>query len=273
MLRSMSATIVRLDAAQPRPRRVAVGKFDGLHLGHRAVISGCDAVCTFDPHPSVVLASGPPPPLLTSLRRRAELLGEMGVHELIVLPFDEAMRARSPATFVEEVLLDALDTTHVRVGADFRFGHRAAGRPADLEADERLRCRVIEPVVANGATVSSTRIRALVAAGAVDEAAELLGAPHALWCRGAVEHAGALELDVPRGLALPPPGTYVVRLLAVGGERATTGRCRVVERRGPRIVLDGPPAATVGEELRVEFVERIAPRAARPSRRAAQHVA
>jgi riboflavin kinase/FMN adenylyltransferase len=271
----MSATIVRLDAARARPRRVAVGKFDGLHLGHRAVVSGCDAVCTFDPHPSVVLAQGPPPPLLTSLRRRAELLGAMGVEELVVLPFDEAMRARSPQAFIEEVLLDGLGATHVRVGADFRFGHRAAGRPDDLLADGRVRCRVIEPVLSNGATISSTRIRALVAAGAMAEAAELLGAPHAVWCRRGPDSVHETELEAP-GLALPPEGAYAVRLLLRPGSSRVVARCRVTTDHEDgcdrRIVLDETESGLLGEELRIEFVERITGRAAQPRRAAALRV-
>jgi len=272
----MSATIVRLDAANPRRRRVAVGKFDGLHLGHRAVVSGCDAVCTFDPHPAVVLAPGPAPPLLTSLRRRAELLGAIGVDELVVLPFDDAMRARSPQAFIDEILLDSLGATHVRVGADFRFGHRAEGRPADLLSDDRLRCRVIEPVLANGAAISSTRIRALVAAGAVAEAAELLGAPHAVWCRRLPVCGHGIELVAPADLALPPSGDYVVRLPGTTG-RPVLARCRVTAcldaGRSARLVLDDADGASLEEELRVEFVERLADHEARPSLSAALRVA
>lgn len=264
----MSATIVRLDAVHHRRRRVAVGNFDGLHLGHRAVVSGCDAVCTFDPHPSTVLAPGSAPPLLTSLRRRAELLGAIGVDELVVLPFDEAMRARSPQAFIDEILLDSLGATHVRVGADFRFGHRAAGRPADLVSDGRLRCRVIEPVLANGAAISSTRIRALVAAGAVAEAAELLGVPHAVWChRGPVSVHGS-QLVAPADLALPPSGAYAVRLMGTTGRACVVARCLVTARlesgRSARIVLAHAAGASLGEELCVEFVERLAEHDAHP---------
>lgn len=260
----MSATIVRLDAASPRPRRVAVGKFDGVHLGHRAVVSGCDAVCTFDPHPSAVLTPGPSPPLLSDLRRRAELLGAIGVDELIVLPFDETMRALSPQAFIDEVLLDGLGASHVHVGADFRFGHRAAGRPAALLADDRLQCNVVEPVLVNGAAVSSTRIRALVAAGAVGEAAELLGAPHAVWCRRRPAAAGEIDLVVPIGVASPPDGTYAVRVGRSPTPASVVTRCRATVRRdferGVRLslALAGRQDATLGPELRIEFLERLA---------------
>ncbi len=254
----MSATIVRLDAVRPRRRRVAVGKFDGLHLGHRVVISSCDAVCTFDPHPSAELAPGSPPPLLTSLRRRAELLGAIGIDELVVLPFDEAMRARSPQAFIEEVLLDRLGATHVRVGTDFRFGHRAAGGPADLLADDRLRCQVIEPIRAHGAMVSSTRIRALVAAGAVAEAAELLGAPHAIWCRCGPTTRRETELLPPEGLALPPNGTYVVRLHFATAPSTTPALCHLTTHRDTRFTLHHTRDATLTEheEIRIEFIKR-----------------
>src|SRR3954469_20134811 len=201
-----AGAIVSPDAGTARPRRVAVGKFDGLHLGHRAVVAGCDTVCTFDPHPLAVLDPHGAPPLLTDLERRAQLAGAVGVEEVVVLSFDAELRTLSPHEFVEEILLERLGATHVHVGENFRYGHRALGTASSLAAEAGLRCRVIERVNAGGATVSSTRVRALVAAGAMSEARGLLGAPHALRCTPVHREAGAaglLTLSPPPGLAVP----------------------------------------------------------------------
>src|SRR5438552_5565643 len=104
-----------LPDAQPRPRRLAVGTFDGVHLGHREVIRGADTVLTFDPHPAAVVAPSASPPLLTTLERKAELLEGIGVDELVVIPFDREFASRSAAEFIDEVLVGALGATHVSV--------------------------------------------------------------------------------------------------------------------------------------------------------------
>src|SRR4051795_12901774 len=117
-----------------RPRRVAVGEFDGVHLGHREVIRGADTVLTFEPHPREVVAPEAAPRLLTPLARKAELLEGLGVDELVVIRFDAAFAERSPEDFVDEILVGALGATDVSVGENFRFGHQAAGTPELLEA-------------------------------------------------------------------------------------------------------------------------------------------
>lgn len=276
-----SAAIVHLNDLAPRPRRVAIGKFDGVHLGHRAAISGADAVCTFDPHPLAVLDPDGAPPLLTSVERRAQLVGALGVAELVVLPFDDAMRSLSPDAFVADVLLGRLGATHVRVGVGFRFGHRASGTAAMLEADPRLTCRTVEAVVAGGATVSSTRIRALVAAGAVAEAAELLGAPHAVPCTSAPAGGadeGRLLLVPHPGLAIPARGVYAARLRDAGRPRASVPCAVSVSADAERPTLlagaIGQPAiarhVAPGAGVLVEFLDRVSPaaRAPRVDRRA-----
>src|SRR4051794_28708080 len=217
-----AAAIVSLDEVTARPRRVAVGKFDGLHLGHRAVIAGCDTVCTFDPHPLAVLDPRGAPPLLTDLERRAQLAGALGVEELVVLPFAEELRSLSPDEFVSDILLGRLGATQVNVGEGFRYGYRALGTAATLAADRRLSCRVVERIAKGGATVSSTRVRALVGAGAMAEAIELLGAPHALRCTSVYTEAaaaGLLTLSPPPGLAVPPSASYACRLYPPGEPR------------------------------------------------------
>jgi riboflavin kinase/FMN adenylyltransferase len=136
-----------LPDAQPRPRRVAVGTFDGVHLGHREVIRGADTVLTFDPHPSAVVSKHGPPPLLTTLERKAELISTLDVEELVVIPFDGAFAQRSAQSFVDDVLVATLQATHVSVGENFRFGHRAQGDPELLANDGRFDVRVVELLV------------------------------------------------------------------------------------------------------------------------------
>jgi riboflavin kinase/FMN adenylyltransferase len=172
--------VVNLNEVQPRRRRVAVGEFDGVHLGHREVIAGNDTVLTFEPHPIAVIRPPKAPKLLTSLERKAELIADLGVQELVVIDFDEAFAAQSPSHFIDHVLVQRLGATHVSVGENFRFGHGAAGDPTLLAGDPRFDTRVVTLVEVDGEVVSSTHIRALVEAGDVEHAARFLGAPFQL---------------------------------------------------------------------------------------------
>src|SRR5579885_1861248 len=97
--------VTMLPDVQPRPRKVAVGEFDGVHLGHREVIRGSDTVLTFEPHPLQVIRPEAAPKLLTSLEAKAELVAELGVEELVVIPFDQGFALQSPREFIEEVLV------------------------------------------------------------------------------------------------------------------------------------------------------------------------
>lgn len=256
-----AAAIVGLEDVTARPRRVAVGKFDGLHLGHRAVVAGCDTVCTFDPHPLAVLDPHGAPPLLTSIERRAELAGGLGVEELVVLPFDAELRTLSPHEFVSEILLERLAATHVHVGENFRYGHRAVGTASLLAADRRLDCRVVSRVTVGGASVSSTRVRALIAAGALSEARGLLGAPHALRCTPVYTEAaaaGLLTLSPPPGLAVPPSASYACRLYPAGAPRSAVSRDVVVFGEGDdaTILARGITDRSPGDDVVVEFLSR-----------------
>lgn len=172
--------ITMLPDAHPRPRRVAIGEFDGVHLGHRAVIAGSDTVLTFEPHPLTVIRPEAAPKLLTTLERKAQLLETLGVEELVVIPFDEGFAHLTARQFVDEVLAERLQATHVSVGENFRFGHGAGGDTALLHADERFAARVVPLVEVEGEVVSSSHIRGLVLAGEVDVAARFLGAPFAM---------------------------------------------------------------------------------------------
>jgi riboflavin kinase/FMN adenylyltransferase len=197
--------VTRLPDVQARPRRVAVGTFDGVHLGHREVIAGADTVLTFAPHPTAVVQPQAAPRLLTHPDRKAQLIASLGVEELVVIPFDRAFAARSAQQFLDEVLVGALGATHVSVGENFRFGHKAQGDEALLRADERFQTRVVELLEVDGEVVSSSHIRGLVLGGAVDYAGQLLGDPFAM--SGIVAHGDerGRTLGYPTANLVPDP--------------------------------------------------------------------
>src|SRR6202035_5131133 len=210
--------ITELDDVAFRPRRVAVGEFDGVHLGHRRVIEGNDTVLTFEPHPLAVVRPEAAPKLLTTLEVKAELISELGVEELVVIPFDETFAHQTPAGFIDDVLVGRLAATHVSVGENFRFGHRAAGDPAALMARQEFQTRVVPLVEVDGEVVSSSHIRALIQAGEVEAAARMLGAPFQL--RGEVVRGDGRgrELGFPtanlvpdEALVCPGHGVYSAR--------------------------------------------------------------
>ena len=248
------------------PRRIAVGEFDGVHLGHRAVIDGSDTVLTFEPHPLVVVHPEVAPKLLTSLDVKIELIESLGVEELVVIPFDHLFAEQSSQEFIDSILVQRLDATTVSVGENFRFGNGAAGDSALLVADGRFRTRVVPLVEADGEIVSSSRIRALVASGEVEAAGRLLGAPFRL--RGEVVDGDrrGRTLGFPTAnvipndlLACPGHGVYACvvgeRLAAVNvGVRPTftTGRGLLVEAY--LLDYDGD---LYGEVLTIEFRARL----------------
>ncbi|MCW2954687.1 MAG: riboflavin biosynthesis protein RibF [Conexibacter sp.] len=224
--------ITLLPDAAPRPRRVAVGEFDGVHLGHRAVIAGSDTVLTFEPHPLAVLRPDASPQLITSLEVKARLVADLGVEELVVIAFDDAFAHQTAQEFVDHVLVERLGATHVSVGENFRFGHGAYGDAALLRADERFQTRVVPMVEVAGEVVSSTRIRKLVEAGEVERAAGFLGAPFCV--RGEVRHGDkrGRTLGFPTANLAPQPdllypghGVYAARATLDG---TTLERCAAV---------------------------------------------
>jgi riboflavin kinase/FMN adenylyltransferase len=252
-------------------RSVAVGTFDGVHLGHREVIKGADSVLTFDPHPVSVVAPQHTPKLLTTLQRKAELVASLGVRELIVIPFDREFAGRSAPEFIDDVLVGALGASRVSVGENFRFGHKAQGDPRLLDADERFSTDVHPLLEVDGEIVSSSHIRGLLLAGEVAEANRLLGAGFEL--RGEIVHGDerGRELGFPtanlipdEALACPGHGVYacLARGEAIGARAAAvsigvrptfkTGRGELIEA----YVLDFD-GELYGSELRLEFLERL----------------
>jgi riboflavin kinase / FMN adenylyltransferase len=212
--------VTRLPDADPRPRRVAVGTFDGVHRGHREVIGGADTVLTFDPHPLSVIAPARAPLLLTTLERKAELVASLGVEELVVVPFDAEFAALTADEFVDVVLVQRLGATHVSVGENFRFGHGAEGDAARLQADGRFETRVAPLLEVDGEVVSSSHIRGLVLGGAVEYADQLLGAPFLLTREVVHGDKRGRELGYPTANLLPADG-YVTPGHGVYACRAT----------------------------------------------------
>jgi riboflavin kinase / FMN adenylyltransferase len=214
---------------------VTIGIYDGVHLGHRALLGelGLRAraaglttvVVTFDRHPSSVIRPGSAPALLCDLDQKLELLEAAGVDRTVVVPFDNDRANETAEEFVDGVLVEGLGAKLVVVGEDFRFGHGRKGDVAllqdmgsqsgfevegiSLQADRDGSGVLAEPI-------SSTRIRHLIAEGSVEKAAVLLGRPHQV--RGPVmhgDHRGGAELGfptanvgVPEGICLPAAGIY-----------------------------------------------------------------
>jgi riboflavin kinase / FMN adenylyltransferase len=258
--------ITELGDAAPRSRRVAVGEFDGVHLGHRKVIEGSDTVLTFEPHPLQVVRPEAAPKLLTGLEAKAELIAAQGVQELVVIPFDRGFSNQTPEEFIEHVLVQRLQATRVSVGENFRFGHGAAGDTEMLRADGRFQTRIVPLVEVDGEIVSSSHIRGLVLAGEVELAARFLGAPFQL--RGQVVRGDqrGRELGFPTANIIPDehlvcPGHAVYAARADGtcaavsvGVRPTfgTGRAVLVEA----YLLDHD-VDLYGKTLRIDFLARL----------------
>lgn len=221
---------------EPAGRALALGTFDGVHLGHRRVIGSAlerararglvAAVVTFDPHPLEVLRPDRPPRLLTTIERKIELVSALGLDELVAIPFTEERSRQSAEEFCDQVLVATLGARSVSVGANFHFGHGAAGDATLLRSRPEFDTEVVELVAQDGESISSSRIRSLVDAGDVAGAALLLGAPYALAGRvvegdrrGRELGMPTANLDVPEQQLLPAPGIYAA---TATGERIET---------------------------------------------------
>lgn len=258
----------RPDELEPARRAVAIGTFDGVHRGHLRVLEAAlaaglrPAVITFDPHPRTYF--GGDVPLLATLERRLELLERVGIEDVLVCPFDEAMAELSAEEFADDVLHGA-GAEVVAAGDGFRFGR---GRSGDLALLERLGFDVRRvPLVDN---VSSSHIRALLAAGDVVHAAQLLGRPPEVEGvvvtgdrRGAALGFPTANLAIPAGLLVPALGIYAG---AARGHRAaisigTNPHFGGTERRVEAHLLDYD-GDLYGQRLIVELWERLRDEAA-----------
>ncbi|MCC6730660.1 MAG: bifunctional riboflavin kinase/FAD synthetase [Chthonomonadales bacterium] len=232
---------------------VAIGTFDGVHLGHQALIGTAVAdarangraavVFTFDRHPAETITPGHTPGYLTTPARRAALIGELGADDLVVARFDEALRQMTAEDFVRQVLSGRLGARAVVAGQGFRFGRDQRGDDALLQSlGQRLgfEVRSVAPVLVDGERVSSTRVRQLVQEGSVERAARVLGRPYAI--AGVVERGQRLgrrlgypTANVRTTYPLVVPGDGVYATWALLGEARRPGACSV----GLRPTVDG----------------------------------
>ena len=273
---------------------VAIGNFDGVHRGHRAVIGQARAnavelgtglgVVTFEPHPREVLQGQDAPARLSPFRRKVELLRDLGVEHLFVLPFTRALMAVSAESFVEDILIGRLGVRAVITGDNFRFGHRRRG---DVELMRRVasphgvRVDVAGAVGDRGGVVSSTRIRAALADGRVAEAGEMLSRPYEILGLVREGDRRGRELGFPTAntyplhprTAMPGTGIYAVRAALIehdadghalpprwhpgAASLGTNPTFNGVESRLEVHLLDGMDYDLYGRRLRVAFIDRL----------------
>jgi riboflavin kinase / FMN adenylyltransferase len=268
---------------------VAIGIFDGVHVGHQRVLAATREAAkeralapvglTFDRHPMALLAPERAPAYLCSLSQKVEWMTKPGlVDQAVVARFDEAFAALSPRSFVEQILVQRLRARDVRVGADFRFGQKRAGGVMDLESLGELygfTVTIVHAVARGGERISSSQIRALVAQGSVDEAAELLGRPFTL--RGSVGSGkqlgrtigfptANLVADMP-GQLLPANGVYAGYALLAPDEPKRRAAISVgtnpttdagdPSRKIEAYIMDGYTGDLYGRRIDLEFLGRI----------------
>ena len=267
-----------------RERVIALGFFDGVHLGHGALLRraveeakkrGCEsAVFTFDRPPKEVI-TGVPCPLINSPEDRAALVKRLyGIDEMLMVPFDDEMRTTPWDRFVTEILVGRYGAVHLVAGHDHHFGHKNQGSPELLKAkcaELGLGCDIIPAVTLNGVTVSSTHIRKLLEEGDVETARAFLGHPHVL--TQTVGHGRRLgrtigiptaNLVAPPHVLLPRRGVYAAKITLPDG-RAFGGVTNV----GVRPTVNNGQDVTVepwildfdgdlyGQAIRVEFYRRL----------------
>jgi riboflavin kinase/FMN adenylyltransferase len=262
----MSIVVTSLPDTEPRPRHVAIGTFDGVHLGHQAVIDDADTVLTFDPHPLEILHPAALPKLITPFSVKRDVIEGLGVQEMVVIPFDHEFAHRSAEDFIEHVLIERLGATRVSVGENFRFGAKAKGDPQMLGAREEFETRVVPLVEVGGETVSSTRIRALVAAGDMEGARRCLGAPFMVEGTVVKGDQRGRELGFPTANIVPDdrlaiPGHGVFAAFANGVPAAVNVGVRPTFESGRGVLIEtyliDREEDLYGKNLRVAFVERL----------------
>jgi riboflavin kinase/FMN adenylyltransferase len=262
----MSIEVTRLPEAERRPRKIAIGTFDGVHLGHQAVIDDADTVLTFDPHPLEILHPAALPKLIMPFAVKRDVIEGLGVRELVVIPFDREFATVSAKGFIEDVLIERLDAKRVSVGENFRFGAKAQGDPAMLASRGEFETRVVPLVEVDGETVSSTRIRALVAAGDMEGARHCLGAPFMVEGPVVSGDQRGRELGFPTANLVPDdrlaiPGHGVYAAFANGVPAAVNVGVRPTFESGRGVLIEtyliDREEDLYGTNLRVAFVERL----------------
>jgi riboflavin kinase / FMN adenylyltransferase len=248
------------------PRNVAIGTFDGVHLGHREVIRGADTVLTFDPHPLAVIHPEATPKLISPFPVKRDLIASLGVAEMVVIPFDRGFSEQSAEDFVQHVLIDRLGAARVSVGENFRFGKGARGTAELLDSHEEFETRVVPLVEVAGETVSSSHIRGLIAAGDVAGAAEFLGEPFLFEGEVVTGDRRGRELGVPTANLVPAdayvaPGHGVYAASANGYPTAVNVGVRPTFDSGRGLLVEahliGFDGDLYGQQLRIAFLERM----------------
>lgn len=269
------------------PSAVTIGVFDGVHRGHQSIVGAAveaagaadlrAVAVTFDPHPMAVVRPDDVPPLLQPVDERVELLAETGIDLVVVLPFTRELSQLAPAAFVERVLVGSLGTRHVVVGANFRFGHRAAGDVAvlqELGAEHGFTADAVQLRELDGVPISSTGVREHLQAGDVAWAAEALGRA---WRytgevvrgdgRGRTIGVPTANVVAPEGVVRPGGGVYAARathprgtwdaVVNVGTRPTFAGTTTTVEAH----LLDASERAEdldlYGTRLRLAFLTRL----------------
>jgi riboflavin kinase / FMN adenylyltransferase len=262
----VSIEVTLLPNVASRPRHVAIGTFDGVHRGHRAVIDDADTVLTFDPHPLEILHPAALPKLIMPFGVKRDVIDGLGVRELVVIPFDADFAKRSAEEFIEDVLIGRLGAEKVSVGENFRFGAKAKGDPAMLASRSEFETRVVPLVEVDGETVSSTRIRALVAAGDMEGARHCLGAPFMVEGEVVGGDQRGRELGFPTANIIPDdrlaiPGHGVYAAFADGVPAAVNVGIRPNFESGRGVLIEtyliDREVDLYGSVLRVAFVERL----------------
>jgi len=272
------------EAAAFGPSAVAIGNFDGVHLGHRALLRATvnaarerrlrPVVLMFNPHPAFVVAPDRAPRLLTTPEERCTLLAEQGIEGVLILPFTSELSRLTPEEFATQVLRDVLQARVVLVGRRFRFGHKQTGNAAVLEelgARLGFAAQFVEEVAWRGRTVSSGVVRTAVMAGNVSTACRLLGRPHAISGEVVHGHGVGAKQTVPtlnlstEAEVLPARGVYVTRTTDITDGR----RWNSITNIGFRPTFGGDPQLSIEtflldplvgatpSSIRVEFLRRV----------------
>jgi riboflavin kinase/FMN adenylyltransferase len=258
--------VTQLPDAEPRERHVAIGTFDGVHLGHQAVIDDADTVLTFEPHPLAVIHPEALPKLIMPFEVKRDVIEGLGVEELVVIPFDREFASLSAQEFIDRVLVEKLGAKRVSVGENFRFGAKAKGDPEMLAARSEFETRVVPLVEVDGETVSSSRIRALIAAGEVDAARRCLGAPFMVEGEVVEGDRRGAKLGFPTANLVPDdalvvPGHGVYAAFANGRPAAVNVGVRPMFETGRGLLIEAYlidwAGDLYGKTLRVAFVKRL----------------
>jgi riboflavin kinase / FMN adenylyltransferase len=262
----VSTKVTRLPDVERRERHVAIGTFDGVHRGHREVIDDADTVLTFEPHPVSVLAPQAAPKLIMPFDVKRDVMDGLGVDELVVIPFDREFASIEAEDFITQVLVERLGAKRVSVGENFRFGAKARGDTEMLTGRDEFETRVVPLLEIDGETVSSSRIRALIAAGEVDQATKLLGAPFLMEGEVVEGDRRGRTLGFPTANLVPEdtmlvPGHGVYAAFANGHPAAVNVGVRPMFETGRGLLVEAYlidwEGDLYGRSLRVAFVERL----------------